>query len=338
MVNRASVPLVKRLGYFILLTRPINLAIIVLTMYLIRYGLLKPLLHYHGQTLVMPYYYFLLLVFSVTLIAAAGNIINDYFDIKTDSINKPNAVIVGYKIKRREAIASHLVITSVGVLLGIYVSFKTGLPALSILFILSASALWFYSTTYKKSFLVGNIIIALLTGLVPLMVALFEIPQVAKIFGAQMALELADLPDYTPFDYFLLLFYWVLGFAVFSMLANLAREIQKDIADIEGDKEIKASTLPIMLGERKSKLIVLILHLFMIIALFAVQRYILTDRITFWYLLLAVQLPMLISALYTIIANTRPKMMVAANILKIAMAGGLFYTLVAGYLLNNQMI
>jgi 4-hydroxybenzoate polyprenyltransferase len=337
MADRTSISLVKKIGYFAILTRPINLLIIALTMYLIRYGLLKPLLHYHGQSLIMPYSLFLLLVSAVILIAAAGNIINDYFDIKTDSINKPGSVIVGYKIKRREAIISHIFLTSLGVLLGSYISFKVGLPLLSILFILSASGLWFYSTTYKKSFLVGNILIAFLTALVPLLVALFEIPQVAKVFGAVVAEEMSQIDGVEPIDYFLLLFYWVLGFAAFSFLSNLAREIQKDIADVNGDKEIKANTLPIVAGERYAKLIVLIIHLVMIIALFAIQRFILADKITFYYFLFAIQIPMLISALLTIKATNRKAMMQAASVLKIAMGTGLLYTIVAGYLLNNQL-
>ncbi len=140
------------------------------------------------------------------LIAAAGYIINDYFDTRADLINKPTRVVVGVAISRKLAMILHLVLNVMGVGIGVYLAFYVGLPALSLVFMLSTGLLWFYSTNYKKQFLVGNLTVAFLTALVPLMVVLFEIPLLNKEYGEVMIRYDAD------FNY---LFAWVSAFSFF---------------------------------------------------------------------------------------------------------------------------
>ena len=135
---------------------------------------------------------FFLLVLSTVFIAGAGYIINDYFDTRTDMINKPARVVVGVEVGRRQAMILHAMLNIIGVGIGIYLGFYIKLPALSLVFMLATGLLWFYSTTYKRQFLVGNLSVSFLTGLVPLMVVLFEIPLLNRAYGEQMLLHNAS--------------------------------------------------------------------------------------------------------------------------------------------------
>ena len=77
----------------------------------------------------------LLLSASTILIAAAGYVINDYYDIKIDLINKPERVVIGRSIARRYAILFHVVLSSIGILMGAYLSLRIGaLNILSVFF------------------------------------------------------------------------------------------------------------------------------------------------------------------------------------------------------------
>ena len=162
--------MLRKIGSIFSLVRFPNLLIIAFTQYAMRYLLMEPLLPSETFELQFGAFQFALLVFSTMLIAAAGYIINDYFDTRADLINKPSRVVVGVSISRKEAMILHMILNIMGVGIGVYLALHIGLPALSLVFVLSTGLLWFYSTNYKKQFLVGNLIVAFLTALVPLMV------------------------------------------------------------------------------------------------------------------------------------------------------------------------
>ncbi len=96
--------------------------------------------------------------------------------------------------------------------------------------------MWFYSTTYKREFLLGNFIVALLTALVPFLVLLYELPLLAREYGSQ----------FTPMTKYLMI--WVLGFSLFAFLLNLVREIVKDAEDLEGDRAYGKRTIAVVWG------------------------------------------------------------------------------------------
>src|SRR5664280_1844778 len=221
---------------FLKLIRWQNLILIISTMILMRYAVLAPLVSRIGvilikgsgeeipMTLQFPWYDFALLVLATVCITAGGYVINDYFDIKTDLINK-GKVIVGTKIPRRKAMMWHSIFNIAGVAAGFYISFKSGYFWLGILFLVVSGLLYFYSASYKRQFLIGNIIVALLTAMVPMLVVFYEWPALYKYY----IINAVSLP---PMNFII---YWVGGFALFAFLTNLAREIIKDIEDFEGD-------------------------------------------------------------------------------------------------------
>lgn len=196
-----------------------NLLMVAATQILIRYFVILPLLKQEKMTLQLSGELFALLVAATVLIAAGGYVINDYFDRKMDRVNKPGSVIVGKLIYPRHAMAYHLIFSISGVLIGTWVSFRAGLLFLSLIFYMVSGLLWFYSTTYKRELLLGNIIVALLTALVPFLVLLYELPLLARNYGAMAS----------PVVRYLLI--WVLGFSLFAFMLNLIREIIKDAED-----------------------------------------------------------------------------------------------------------
>ena len=123
---------------FLNLVRWQNLLIVVVTMVLMRYAVIAPVISKLGvilksgsgeeipMVLQFPWYDFLILVASTVFITAGGYVINDYFDIKTDLINR-GKVIVGTKIPRRRAMMWHNIFNIAGVAGGFYISWKAGI-------------------------------------------------------------------------------------------------------------------------------------------------------------------------------------------------------------------
>src|ERR1035438_5781171 len=132
------------------LVRLPNLFIIALTMYLTRYCLLSDL---NFQVIGLNDYGFALLVLSVVLIAAAGYIINDYFDTRIDAINKPEKLIVGVKVSRRRAMLYHTVFNILGVLIGFYLAWQINKLIIGWINVISVTLLWYYSRYFKKKFI-----------------------------------------------------------------------------------------------------------------------------------------------------------------------------------------
>jgi 4-hydroxybenzoate polyprenyltransferase len=234
--------------HFIKLIRPLNLIIIAISMYGIAW-------YFEGvftieSTLGIKSFLFFLLVLSTVMIAAAGNIINDYFDIKADLINKPDRVIIGKFVKRRVAILSHWMTNFLAFSIAVYLSWRLQTYWYLFIHLLTINLLWYYSLRLKREFFIGNFLIAGLTALVPLLVGYYyfhirdinEFPTLENNFYpfAQSAIA----------NYTLLLTFAISGFA---FVMNLAREIIKDMEDMEGDKKLRAKTLPIVLGITKTK-------------------------------------------------------------------------------------
>ncbi len=311
------------------LTRPINLVIIALTMSLMRYFVLRPLVVMNGFELQLSGVNFALLVLSTLLIAAAGNVINDYFDQRTDRINKPKHIIVGVHVKRRVAMAVHQVLNVVGVGLAVFIAWRVGMWSLSIVSFFAAGSLWFYSVQFKRDLLVGNIVIAFLAGLVPLLVGIYEIPLLVREYGAEVAQYFAvNAPGEDPVIYFKIMFYFIFGYSGFAFVLNFIREIQKDMADVKGDRRIGARTIPLVYGMKNAKKVIAVLIVLAAVALIALQQRFVNNAYSLTYLLAAVILPMGLSFFYNWKAVYRRDFVKAGNYLKVAMLGGLLYTVV----------
>ncbi|WP_323755721.1 geranylgeranylglycerol-phosphate geranylgeranyltransferase [Roseivirga sp.] len=199
--------------------RGLNLVIVALTQYftaifLLREGLAWELLNDEK---------FFLLVLSTVIITSAGYLINDYYDVKIDYVNRPDRVIVGKTLKRRRIIIAHTVLNFTGIGIGFYIS-----PIIGIINFVAAFLLWLYSNQLKRLPFIGNFTIAILTG-----VTLFLVGQ-----------------------YFQEREYLILCYAIFAGFITLIREIIKDMEDLKGDERFGCKTLPIVFGIAKTKKII----------------------------------------------------------------------------------
>jgi len=291
-----------------------------------RWSIIKPILEAYNLQLQFSELHFFFLVMATVLLTAAGYVINDYFDAKTDMVNRPDTVIVGRVLNRRWAILWHVILNTIGIGLGAYISFYIGIPSLTLVFIMVTGILWFYSTTYKRQFLIGNIIVALLTAMVPLMVVLFEIPLLNQKYGLLMEELRSD---------FTLIIIWVLAFSVFAFLLTMIREIIKDIEDFEGDSIYGRKTLPIVMGVLNSKIVIITFVLTTVFSLFYVNFTFLNDKITLIYFIIFLIIPLLILLYKIIKANSKKDYHRASNLTKWIMLSGISYALVANYIINH---
>jgi 4-hydroxybenzoate polyprenyltransferase len=311
---------------FLKLIRFPNLLILAFTQYVIRWCMLAPYiaknrfeLDYSVIRFQITEIDFFLLVLSTVLIAAAGYIINDYFDIRIDEVNRPATNLVGKTIKRRIAIVSHTTFNILGVLIGLYVSWKYGmLRAGSFIYLAAPALLWFYSTNLKRQFLIGNIVIALLSALIPLLGVIYELTAISHAFPTlvQQRILLLNLP-----------LTFALGYTLFAFLISLIREIVKDIEDYEGDMEYGCKTLPIVLGINRAKLVVSCLGVGLMAALCYIQYvWWQLDQWTFFmYILILLQLPVAYLIYRNQTATSKKDWKFLSGLLKYLMVAGVSF-------------
>ncbi len=336
----------RKIVAFSKLIRLPNLLIIALAQYAMRWGVIYPMYCFINKQLIQNFpdkitnprilqfqvseLQFFFLSLATVMIAAAGYIINDYFDVNIDRINKPLQLIIDKTIKRREAMLAHLVISGVAILIAMRVSFQLGLWHYSFIYAACALGLWFYSTEFKKQFLIGNLVVALFVGLTPFITGLYELQLTAEKY------RILTLP---PFEvHFKIIFNFIFGFSCLAFLINLIREIIKDIQDMDGDKVFGCRTVPIVLGIETSKNIVsfLIVVLILIIGYLQKGQYDSQATLSFTYLLFFIQLPLALLLFLVQRADAPKEFKLPDSLSKLIMLTGVLYSLVIYYsFLNN---
>jgi len=324
---------------FLKLIRWQNLLIVILTMVLMRYAVIAPIISKVSVVLLkgigeetfmvlqFPWYNFVLLVAATVFITAGGYVINDYFDIKTDLINK-GKVIVGTKVPRRQAMMWHNLLNLAGVAIGVYISWKADYIAMGSIFLIVSGLLYFYSASYKRQFLIGNVIVAILTALIPLLVLFYEWPALFKYY----TLFSTEPPQ---IDFIL---YWVGGFALFAFLSTLTREIIKDIEDFEGDVAYGRNTVPVVIGVLPAKIVSVSLILLTMIMLFIVWNLYLHDTITLIWISGTIILPLILVIYKVIASRNRKQLHTASSLMKIVMLTGVLYAVVVKILLTWNLV
>lgn len=205
---------------YLKLIRGINLFMVAFTQYLTAIFLIGGVESWYE---ILTDKGFLLLVSATVMITSAGYLINDYYDVKIDLVNKPERVVVGKDMKRRWVIFAHTGLNFTAIAIGFYLSITIGLINFGAAFLL-----WLYSNQLKRHPFVGNMAVALLTGLTLILVS--------EYFGQKQ--------------------YLILCYAVFAAFITLIREIIKDMEDMKGDERFGCKTLPIVLGIPKTKAII----------------------------------------------------------------------------------
>lgn len=310
-----------------------NLVMIAITQYLVRFCIISPILNIKGLSLQMSEFWFAMLVLATVLLAAGGYAINDYFDTKTDAINRPSKVLVGKAFSRQFTIKLHLILSTVGSLLGIAASIYVGALHYALIFPLVGGLLWFYSTTYKSQLIVGNLIISFLAAMVPLIVLMFEISRITKTILIVIQQNQINLNAIA---------YWVIGFAVFAFITTFVREVVKDMEDYEGDAETGCNTIPIVFGIKKAKIatcIIVVVEVFLLYYIYVRYLSILPsgkiDWLSLVYITIAIAAPFIVLFFRVAMGKKASHYKTASLMVKLVMLSGVFYTVIFYTILNK---
>jgi len=278
----------KTIIAFLKLIRWQNLLFIVITQILYEYCIYLPIYESHSTNQLG------FIILASVLIAAAGYIINDYFDLNIDQINKPDRVIVNNAVSRRWAIFWHLVFS----LLGLFFTVLALPPSLFWYLILanlfSILLLWLYSTNFKKQLLIGNVIISILTSWVILILFFSKSP---------LSVDNIITADHKEIRLFRL----TMLYAGFAFIISLIREVLKDMEDRVGDARYGCKTMPIVWGLPASKVFVAVWIIVLAGTLVILQLYVLPYGwwLSIAYCLLAIVAPLLMVLSKLTAANTQ---------------------------------
>lgn len=307
------------LSYF-KMSRPINLLIMVVTMVLAKLFVVQAVYEFYRQEAHTNWAQFALMAAATLLIAIAGYWLNDSQDVEADRINKPNQNLIGTQLDSRKVMKGALVLTLLGVVLGNALAIWLGAFRLGFCYTLPAILLWVYNAKLKHWPVVGNIVVSLLVGLVPMLPGIHEMALLNQTDVMDLALFKAIAKGTFA--------YGVLAFSI-----NLIREVVKDIQDMQGDDHVGSSTLPLVIGERQTKFIAIILCLALIRVVLIGQQEFLSnaDMNLPIYLAAAVQLPLLGAMVMLFLAKDNRAYGRVSLLLKVIAAAGvgsmLLYTI-----------
>lgn len=236
---------------YLQLVRWMNLLMLLILIWVMAVWVAEPVLERAMFAPVLPWWQLLLLMLATVCIAAGGYVINDYFDIKIDRINKPDQLVVTNTISKHQAMRTHQLLTIIGATAGLVEAWLCRSWSLGLIMLLVPGLLWFYSSSYKRQFVIGNVMVAFVAALPPLTVTMANVGILRHRYG--------DIMAYSPVEHDLYL--WLGGFALFAFLTTLMREMIKDLQDQQGDRELECHTLPVRLGDWATKWVVTVIGL-----------------------------------------------------------------------------
>ena len=184
---------------------------------------------------------YILLVIATVCIAAGGYVINNIMDQDTDEIAKPQNRVVGVSVTETVAYNWYIGLTIVGVGIGFYLSNVIYKATFASMFILVATLLYMYATSFKQIPVLGNVVVALMLSTSIIIIGLFDILPAIDMDNRFRMKEAFDI---------------LMHYAIFAFIINLIREIVKDMEDMDGDYQSGINSLPIAIGVQKTKIIV----------------------------------------------------------------------------------
>lgn len=208
---------------------------------------------------------------------------------------------------------AHTILSSLGVIIGFWLAYEIHHIIFGWINVITVGLLWFYSTSFKKNFLIGNLVIALLSALIPIVVGVFE-PNAYKE-----------------------LYYFIIAYAGFAFLISLIREIIKDLEDMDGDIAENCRTLPIVSGVNTTKTVIILLIAIVIASISYViaMPFLSGNKIFILYSVFAVQVPLLGLIYLVVKAKSKQAYSILSTITKIIMLTGVLSMFVFNYTLNH---
>lgn len=297
---------------YLQLVRYQNLLLVALMQLIFRFGFLK----LQNIPVALTDWQYGLLVLATVFIAAGGYIINDIFDQETDSDNKLEKVIIGKSISESKAYNGYFVMTVLGVGIGFYLSNVIQKPGFAAIFIVIAATLYLYASSLKQMLVIGNLTVAFLLSFSVIIIGIFDLFPVTYE-GNQPVMSL----------FFKLLF----DYAVFAFIINFIREIIKDMEDVNGDYNQGMSTLPIVLGvKRTGKIVFGLLLISIVILMWYLNSNLMESNLFFAsiYCLLLVIGPLLFCLVKMWSAKSKKEFHLISSILKFVILFGILSILI----------
>jgi 4-hydroxybenzoate polyprenyltransferase len=314
--------------YYLKIVRIQNLLFIILIQYVISQFVLNPLLLAHGFKIDSDIFPLVLLIIATVFIAAGGYVLNDYFDQKIDVINKPDQVIVGRAISRRKAMLLHQILTAAGVISGLWLAAVIKSTSMAFIMLVVPGLLWFYSASYKRQLIIGNVVVAFVASLSVLLVGYIEV--------AQLQQHYSDLVYSTTLPREI--YGWTGGFALFAFLLTWIREIIKDMQDEPGDRELECRTMPIVWGRVKTLIFLTVLILLTAsMLLISNQLFIhFETSLSIRYFFSGIFLPLIILLILLYRAQKPDDFRAASGLAKFIMLAGVLYAPIFAWLMSEK--
>lgn len=291
-----------------------NLLMIALTFLMLRYLVFMPV--YAAGSIIsgLSNLNYLLLIVATMLIAAAGYISNDYFDVITDQINKPEKQYIGKQISAGTALATALLMSIIAIGLAIWLTWQIQSLLPFILLFIAVIITWWYAISLKKSFIWGNIAVACMSAATIAMAWVIE--NQCILIPAEPSGIITRI---------------VAAISIFAFLLSLLREIVKDVEDIEGDKLMNCKSIPITKGIAFTKNILFLITAITFALLMISQMYLFQFEryIAVIWLLIGVEIPVIWFVLLLRKSDSKTDYHKLSSLLKLIMLGGIL-TMVAG--------
>ena len=227
----------KMIGLFSVI-RGYNIPVIILAQYLSAVFILakdQPAL----ETILDFNLFLIVLASSITI--ASGYIINSFYDSKKDLINKPTKSKLDRLVSQKTKLSVYFILNFLAAFLGLLVSWRAGLFISAYIFLI-----WFYSHKVKRYAIIGNLMSTLMT--------------ILPFF----AIFLMYYKDIEHTSSYIVIF----SHATFLFLLLWIRELIKDLENILGDFTTNYQTIPVVYGERISKILITLLCLATVIPVY----------------------------------------------------------------------
>ena len=260
---------------------------------------------------------YILLIFATVCIAAGGYVINNIMDQDTDEIAKPQNRVVGVSVTETVAYNWYIGLTIVGVGIGFYLSNVIYKPTFASMFILVATLLYMYATSFKQIPVLGNVVVALMLSTSIIIIGLFDILPAIDADNRFRMKEAFDI---------------LMHYAIFAFIINLIREIVKDMEDMDGDYQSGINTLPITIGVQKTKIIVGVLTVISIgILAYYVNSYLFELDYVVYYAMILIVGPLIYFGVKLLNASTKKEFHHLSLVLKIILFFGILSVAVIVY-------
>ncbi len=231
----------------------------------------------------------LMLVLASAAVIASGYIINNFYDSEKDLINRPEKSKLDRLVSQNTKLSIYFILNFAAVIMASYVSFKAVL-----FFSVYIFAIWFYSHKLKKLPFIGNLTSATLT----------------------------ILPFFAIFMYYKNFSHVIFVHAVFLFLIVSMRELSKDLENLKGDLVIGYKTIPVMYGEKVSKILLSILVVLTLIPTYLLLKYYEIGHMYIYFYASTILLIAFLVLLWK--SSKKSQYLILHNILKLIIVAGVF--------------